>query len=84
MGLYSGGLIIGRIFASEVGGEGLFSGGLIFIIIIFFWGGEGGHFRNFMVVGCLSVCLCCCCCCCCCCVETFEFLLSCDLDVVNH
>ena len=29
MGLYSGGLIIGRIFASEIGGGGVFSGGLI-------------------------------------------------------
>ena len=37
MGLYSGGLIIGRIFASEIWG-GLFSGGLNF----FFLGGGGG------------------------------------------
>ena len=34
MGLHSGGLIIGRIFASEIwaGGGGLFSGGLIFFL----------------------------------------------------
>ena len=38
MGYYSGGLVIGRIFACEIwggGGGGLFSGGF------FFWGGEG-------------------------------------------
>ena len=30
MGVYSGGLIIGRIFSSVIGGGGLFSGELIF------------------------------------------------------
>ena len=40
-GLYSGELIIGRIFVSEVW-EGLFSGGLIF--------GGGAYYRNFTVV----------------------------------
>ena len=39
MGLYSGGLIIGRIFASEIWGayfrEGLFLGGLIIGILRF-------------------------------------------------
>ena len=47
MGLYSGGLIIGRIFPSEILG-GLFSGGLIIVILfiylflVFFgrWGGD--------------------------------------------
>ena len=49
MGLYLGGLIIGRIFASEIWG-GLFSGGLIFfciylfiylfVLLFFFFGGE--------------------------------------------
>ena len=47
MGLYTGGLIIGRIFASEIffffWGGGLFSGGLIL-----FWGG-GAYYRNFTV-----------------------------------
>ena len=45
MGIYSGGLIIGRIFASEIR-EGLFLGGL------FMAGGGGGgaHYRNFTVV----------------------------------
>ena len=43
MGLYSGGLIIGKVFASEIwggGGGGLFSGGLIF---------GGAYYRNFTV-----------------------------------
>ena len=43
MGLYSGGFIIGRIFASEIWGaylrEGLF---FIFYYIFFFLGGGGG------------------------------------------
>ena len=39
MGLYAGGLIIGRIFMSEIGG-GLFSGGLIF---------GGAYYRSFTV-----------------------------------
>ena len=42
MGLYSGGLIIGRIFASEIWGayfrEGLFFGGLIIGILRYFMG----------------------------------------------
>ena len=46
MGLYSGGLVIGRIFASEIWGGGgrLFSGGLIV-----FLGGRGTYYRNFTV-----------------------------------
>ena len=44
MGLYSGGLIIGRIFASEIWGayfrEGFFFGG---------GGGMGAYYRNFKV-----------------------------------
>ena len=45
MGLYLGGLIIGRIFASEIWGASVFSGGLIF------WRGEGGgaYYRIFTV-----------------------------------
>ena len=42
MGLYSGGLIIGRIFASEIWGA-YFSGGLIFF-------GGGAYYGNFMVI----------------------------------
>ena len=45
MGLYSGGLIMGWILASEILG-GLFSGGIIFS------GGEGwegAYYRNFTV-----------------------------------
>ena len=46
MGLYSGGLIIGRIFASDIWGGmwGLFSGGHIFF--------EGGvaYYRNFTII----------------------------------
>ena len=39
MGLYSGGLIIGRIFASEIWGA-YFQEGLFFIFyFFFFWGG---------------------------------------------
>ena len=55
MGLHSGGLIIGRIFASEIfffflfffffWGGGLFSGGLIF---------GGAYYRNFTVPSDLS------------------------------
>ena len=44
MGLYSGGLITGGIFASEImggGGESVFSGGLSF------FGGEGGLLWEF-------------------------------------
>ena len=46
MGLYSGGLLSGRIFASEIFFLG---GGLIFARAYFFWGG-GGYYRNFMVI----------------------------------
>ena len=46
MGLYSGGLIIGRIFTSEISGayfrEGLSLGGG--------GGGGGGYYRNFTVI----------------------------------
>ena len=45
MGLYSGGLIIGRIFASEIWGanfrEGLFIYLFIIIMNFFFFGGGG-------------------------------------------
>ena len=46
MGLYSGGLIIGRIFVSEIWGA-YFREGLFF----FFGGGGGGgaYYRNFTV-----------------------------------
>ena len=53
MGLYSEGLIqiIGRIFASEIWGGGLFFGGFIYLFIylfVFFKGGGGGvYYRNF-------------------------------------
>ena len=46
MGLYLGGLIVGRIFAFEIWGGGLFSVGLIL------WeggGGWGANYRNFTV-----------------------------------
>ena len=42
MGFYSGGLIIGRIFASEIWGA-YFREGLFFFV------GGGGYFRNFTV-----------------------------------
>ena len=48
MGLYSGGLITGRIFASEIifrGGGGLFLGGLNF-----FLGGGEAYYQNFTVL----------------------------------
>ena len=41
MGLFSGGLIIGRIFASKNLG-GLFSGGLILLLLLLFFFWEGG------------------------------------------
>ena len=41
MGLYSGGLIIGRIFASEIWG-GLFSGRLIYFLFILIFLLRGG------------------------------------------
>ena len=44
MGLFSGGLIIGRIFASKNLG-GLFSGGLILLLLLFFFGKRGGGGR---------------------------------------
>ena len=48
MGLYLGGLIIGRIFASKICGT-YFWEGLFFVVLVFFWGGEA-YYRNFMVV----------------------------------
>ena len=42
MGIYLGGLIIGRIFASEIGGAYFREG-------FFFGGGGGTYFRNFTV-----------------------------------
>ena len=46
MGLYSGGLIIGRIFESAIWG-----GGAYFREALFFFGGGGGsYYRNFTVV----------------------------------
>ena len=44
MGLYSGGLIIGRIFASEIWPGAYFRKGLFF-----FLGGGGAYYRNFTV-----------------------------------
>ena len=41
MGLYSGGLIIGRIFASEIYGA-YFREGLLILFYSFFFGGGGG------------------------------------------
>ena len=59
MGLYSGGLIIGRIFASEIWGvyfrEGLFIIYLFIYLFIFylfiylFFLGGGAYYRNFTV-----------------------------------
>ena len=40
MGLYTGGLIIGRIFASEIWGAYFREG--LFIYLFSFWGGGGG------------------------------------------
>ena len=51
MGLYSGGLIIGRISASEIWGA-YFSEGLFIFLFFYFFGGEGGgggYYRNFTV-----------------------------------
>ena len=46
MGLYLGGLIIGRIFASEI-----WRGYFLFIyLFFFFWGGGGDYYRNFTVL----------------------------------
>ena len=42
MGLYTGGLIMGRIFASEIWGAYFREG-------LFFWGGGGACYRNFTV-----------------------------------
>ena len=42
MGLYSGGLVIGRIFASEIWG-----GGAYFREGSFFFGGGGTYYRDF-------------------------------------
>ena len=43
MGLYSGGLIIGGIFARKIWGAYFREG--------FFWGRGGGTYRNFTVFG---------------------------------
>ena len=45
MGLYSGGLIIGRIFAPEIWGA-YFREGLVFFFLFF---GGGAHYQNFTV-----------------------------------
>ena len=47
MGLFSAGLLIGRILASEMWGA-YFQEGLIFylLLIFFFLGGGGGYYRN--------------------------------------
>ena len=47
MGLYLGGLIIGKIFASEIWGA-YFREGLLFLFF-FLGGGGGGGYRNFTV-----------------------------------
>ena len=39
MGLYSGGLIIGSIFASEIWGAYFREGLLLLLLFFFFWGG---------------------------------------------
>ena len=53
MGLYTGGLIIGRIFASEIWGPYFREGLYIYLYIYLFFsagGGEGGaYYRNFTV-----------------------------------
>ena len=49
MGLFSGGLIIGRISASEIWGAYFSEGLFIYLFILFFGGGEGGYYRNFTV-----------------------------------
>ena len=48
MGLHSGGLIVGRISASEIWGA-YFSEGLFIYLFIFSGGGGGGYYRNFTV-----------------------------------
>ena len=58
MGLYSGGLIIGWTFASEIWGRLIFGRAYLFIYLFilfyfFFLGGGGGgegYYRNFTVV----------------------------------
>ena len=47
MGLYLGGLVIGRIFASEIW-RSHFREGLLLLLFFFFWGG-GAYYRNFTV-----------------------------------
>ena len=54
MGLYSGGLIIGRIFPSEIwGGGGLIFGRAYYYYFIYFLfflaGGGGAYYRGFTV-----------------------------------
>ena len=48
MGLYSGGLIIARISASEIWGGGLIFGRAYVSFSFFFFGG-GAYYRNFTV-----------------------------------
>ena len=43
MGLYTGGLIVGRIFASEIWGAYFWEG------LFFFLGGGGAYYRNFTI-----------------------------------
>ena len=56
MRLYSGGLIIGRTFASEIWEvylwEGLFIYLFIYLLLLFFGGEGGAYFRNFTVLRC--------------------------------
>ena len=49
MGLYSGGLITRKIFASEILGAYFQEGLFIYLFIIFFGGGWGAYYRNFTV-----------------------------------
>ena len=53
MGLYSGGLIIGRIFASENWGAYFRDGLFIYLFIYFGWGGGGGEVAG-LFIGILS------------------------------
>ena len=59
MGLYSGGLIIERIFASEIWGA-YFQEGLLFLLFFVWGGGEGGLVSEFhgilLKLGLLSIC----------------------------
>ena len=46
MGLYLGGLIVGRIFAFEIWGAYFREG----LLLLFFWGGGGAYYRNVTVL----------------------------------